>query len=170
MRPARAVGEPAAEHAYAVDPLPWPPALLGAFRVSGLVELAALDERRLVALERAFAAHRGNALKLYRVDLAAADDVSGVESLAAAGAGLRPAEKRLLFDLGAALAARGIPSDNFEGMAFGPDLPDGRRLLLLVADNNFRRGQRTLFAALAVPPEALETTAPAAGGAARRTR
>jgi hypothetical protein len=53
-------------------------------------------------------------------------------------------------------------------MAFGPDLPDGRRLLLLVADNNFSRGQRTLFAALAVPPEALETTVPASGGAARR--
>jgi hypothetical protein len=151
-----AAGEPVAEHAYAVDPLPWPSALPGTFRVSGLVELVALDRRRLLALERAFAAHRGNALKLYRVDLAAAGDVSAVESLAAAGAALRPAAKELLFDVGAALARRGVALDNLEGMAFGPDLPDGRRLLLLVADNNFSSGQRTLFVALAVPREALE--------------
>jgi hypothetical protein len=27
--------------------------------------------------------------------------------------------------------------EKFEGMTFGPDLPDGRRLLLITADNDF---------------------------------
>jgi hypothetical protein len=31
----------------------------------------------------------------------------------------------------------GIPLDNVEGMTFGPRLPDGRRSLILVSDNNF---------------------------------
>jgi 3-phytase/alkaline phosphatase D len=163
-----ATGEAAAEHAYPVEPLPWPPAVPGAFRVSGLVDLTALDRLRLVTLERAFAADRGTALRLYRVDLAAAGDVSGVESLTAAGETLGAAAKELLFDLGAALAARGVAPDNLEGMAFGPDLPDGRRLLVLVADNNFNPAQRTLFVALAVPKEALGATAPAAAGTKRR--
>jgi len=162
-----AAGAPAAEHAYPVEPLPWPPAVPGAFRVSGLVDLVALDGGRLLALERAYAADRGTALRLYQVDLAAAGDVSAVESLAAAGESIRPAAKELLFDLGAALADRGVAPDNLEGMAFGPDLPDGRRLLVLVADNNFNPAQRTLFVALAVPEEALGATAPEAAGTNR---
>lgn len=153
-------GEPVAEHAYPVDPLPWPPAEPGGFSVSGLVELAALDRGRLLALERAYADGRGLALKLYRVDLAAAADVSALGSLAPPPAGAataaRPAAKRLVLDLGALLAAHGVALDNLEGMAFGPDLPDGRRLLMVVGDNNFSSEQRTLFVALAVARDVLE--------------
>jgi hypothetical protein len=29
------------------------------------------------------------------------------------------------------------PLDNFEGMVFGPDLPDGSRTLIIVSDDNF---------------------------------
>ena len=36
------------------------------------------------------------------------------------------------------------------GMTFGPDLADGRRLLVIVSDNNFSAGQFTQFIALAV--------------------
>lgn len=156
-------GEPVSEHAYEIDPVPWPPAVPGAFRVSGLVELAAFGQGRLLALERAFAVERGRALKLYLVDLDGAADVSGVESLAN-GSAVRPVRKRLLLDLGAALSARGVALDNLEGMAFGPDLPDGRRLLVVVADNNFRSEQRTLFVALAVGREALDRGAPERSG------
>lgn len=38
---------------------------------------------------------------------------------------------------------------NFEGMTFGPRLPDGRRSLILVADNDFRDERPTLIAVLA---------------------
>ena len=34
-------------------------------------------------------------------------------------------------------ATLGLPLDNYEGMAIGPPLADGRRSLLLVNDNNF---------------------------------
>ena len=40
---------------------------------------------------------------------------------------------------------------NFEGMTFGPRLPDGRRSLILVADNDFRDERSSLIVALAVP-------------------
>ena len=48
-----------------------------------------------------------------------------------------PVEKTLLLDLD----ELGIPLDNVEGMAFGPNLPDGRRSLILVSDNNFSPGR-----------------------------
>jgi hypothetical protein len=38
---------------------------------------------------------------------------------------------------------------NFEGMTFGPRLPDGRRSLILVADNDFRDERPNIFIALA---------------------
>lgn len=41
---------------------------------------------------------------------------------------------------------------NFEGMSFGPLLPDGRRSLVLVADNNFETDRPTLIAVFAVSP------------------
>lgn len=40
--------------------------------------------------------------------------------------------------------------DNLEGMALGPKLPDGRRVLIVVSDNNFNPLQRTQFIALAL--------------------
>jgi hypothetical protein len=39
---------------------------------------------------------------------------------------------------------------NFEGMTFGPDLPDGRRSLVLVEDNNFSDGISTTIAVFAI--------------------
>jgi hypothetical protein len=52
-----------------------------------------------------------------------------------------PAQKTLLFDLD----TLGIPLDNVEGMTLGPTLPDGRRALVLVSDNNFATSQFTQF-------------------------
>ena len=45
--------------------------------------------------------------------------------------------RRLLLDL----SLLGLALDNYEGMAFGPRLADGRRTLLLVNDNNFSSHQ-----------------------------
>ena len=33
--------------------------------------------------------------------------------------------------------------DNYEGMSFGPQLPNGDRTLLLVSDDNYSNQQRT---------------------------
>ena len=48
------------------------------------------------------------------------------------------------------LDALGIPLDNVEGMTFGPSLPDGRRSLILVSDNNFSPAAFTQFLLFAV--------------------
>ena len=45
--------------------------------------------------------------------------------------------KQLLLDL----ATLDLPLDNYEGMALGPRLADGRRTLLLVNDDNFSSHQ-----------------------------
>ena len=44
--------------------------------------------------------------------------------------------------------------DNFEGLAIGPILPNGRPSLALVADNNFSLGQRSLFILLEIDQRA----------------
>ena len=90
----------------------------------------------------------GNEIKLYEVALPGATDVDGVASLAPVLGSIRPAQKTLLFDLG----TLGIPLDNVEGMTFGPDLPDGRRSLIMVSDNNFAGTQFTQFLLFAVSP------------------
>ena len=38
----------------------------------------------------------------------------------------------------------------FEGLAFGPDLPDGRRLLVVACDSDFNTDRSTMFYAFAV--------------------
>jgi hypothetical protein len=110
------------------------------------VELLPLNNEFLIAMERSFsvggtATGTGNSIKLYRVALPGATNVNGVWSLAAALDQLRPAQKTLLLDLD----TLGIPLDNVEGMTLGPTLPDGRRALVLVSDNNFAASQFTQF-------------------------
>jgi len=139
------------QYLYWADPIVEPPVPTTNFAVAGLVELLALNNQFLLSLERSFsvgAPGTGNSIKLYRVSLAGADDVNGVDSLASTLASIKPAEKTLLFDLD----TLGIPLDNVEAMAFGPDLPDGRRSLILVSDNNFAPTQFTQFLLFAVSP------------------
>ncbi|HPK66301.1 MAG TPA: esterase-like activity of phytase family protein, partial [Thermoanaerobaculia bacterium] len=69
-----------------------------------------------------------------------------------AGAPLpRPVAKELLLDLG----SLGIEMDNYEGMALGRELADGRRLLLIVSDDNFSPEQANRLLLFAVDPAVL---------------
>ena len=134
---------------YWTDPIAEPPVPSTQFAVNGLVELLPLDKDSLLAMERSFsvgAPDTGNTIKLYEIELGGADDVNGFDSLALLLGGLRPAEKTLVLNLD----ALGIPLDNVEGMAFGRDLPDGRRSLVLVSDNNFSPAAFTQFLLFAV--------------------
>jgi hypothetical protein len=134
---------------YWTDAIAEPPVPSTQFAVNGLVELLPLDKDSLLAMERSFsvgAPGTGNTIKLYQVELGRADDVNGFDSLAALLGGLTPAAKTLLLDL----KVLGIPLDNVEGMAFGPDLRDGRRSLILVSDNNFSPAAFTQFLFFAV--------------------
>ena len=101
------------------------------------------DAGHLLALERSFATGQtGDDIRLYFIDTNGATDVSGLPALA--GQSYKPVEKTLLLDFN----DLGIYIDNLEGMTLGPDLPDGRKSLLLVADNNFAQTQVTQFIAL----------------------
>jgi len=114
---------------YVTDPVAEPPVPPTNFSVNGVVELLPLNNRFLIAMERSFsvgAPDTGNTIRLYRVELP--------------GAG-GEASKTLLLDLD----ALHIPLDNVEGMTLGPRLPDGRRSLVLVSDNNFAPSQFTQF-------------------------
>lgn len=45
--------------------------------------------------------------------------------------------------------------EKFEGLAFGPTLPDGRRLLIVTVDNDFKPNAPSLILAFAVDPDDL---------------
>ncbi|MBK9968705.1 MAG: esterase-like activity of phytase family protein [Holophagales bacterium] len=136
---------PPAEFAYLVDAVSPVPANKAAFSVNGLSDLLPLDGNRLLVLERQFVEGVGNAAHIYDVSLEGASDVSALDSLE--GASFVPASKTLLLDL----TETGIPLENFEGMAFGPPLPDGRGTLVLVSDDNFNPAQEaTTFLVFAV--------------------
>jgi len=127
-------GRVLAEHVWMVEPVPDEPVPEDGYRINGISEILAVDRHRLLVLERSFSVGVGNTVRIYLGELETATDVAGVASLAELPAHrLRPVAKTLLLDLGQA----GIDPDNLEGMALGPRLPDGRRALVLVADNNF---------------------------------
>ena len=119
---------------YLTDPVAEPPNPATAFSVNGLVELLPLNNRFLLAMERSFsvgAPDTGNTIRIYRVSLPGRGGT---------------ATKELVLDLD----DLGIPLDNVEGMTFGPRLPDGRRSIVLVSDDNFAASQFTQFLVFAL--------------------
>lgn len=145
---------PAREWLYELEPVARPDFTPGFF-VTGLVELVALSDREFLALERSYtqeALEHGrelNRIRLFRMSLDGATDVSPYDSIAGK-TDLHPVSKQLMLDL---RAAPGLPPslerlDNFEGLALLPALPDGRRPLIVVSDDNFSQTQKTWFVRL----------------------
>ena len=62
------------------------------------------------------------------------------------GANFSAMHKRLVLDL----STTGIDTDNIEGAAWGPRLPNGNATLLLVSDDNFHPRQVNQFLAFEV--------------------
>lgn len=134
--------------AYPVEKIPAAPGP-GMAANNGVSEILAVDAHRFLVLERSgVQAGDGsyrNFIRIYEMDITGATDISGMPSLQ--DAAFRPARKRLVLDLG----TLGLPKlDNIEGMAWGPDLPDGHRSLVLVSDNNFNPAQVTQLLAFKV--------------------
>jgi len=122
----------------------------------GVVELVALSEDELLVLERGFRSGFGNTVRVYKISLKRAEDVSDEPGLAATDA--EPLGKELLVDLGTCPEG-GAESpgtqqnellDNFESLELGPRLPGGRRSLVLVSDDNSNDVQVTRVVALGV--------------------
>ena len=135
---------PLAQYAYEVDPYLMritSPFFLARSDVCGLSELLALEDGRLLALERSFAGDStgsaGFRNRLYLVDVKGATDVSqGELASGLAGRAYTPARKSLLWEL-----SSGFTNSNFEGMTFGGRLANGDRLLILIADNDTGRSE-----------------------------
>jgi hypothetical protein len=106
----------------------------------GVSELQVVDDDQLLVLERGFTAGVGNTVRIYQAFLKGGD----------------PIYKRLLADLVDCPTAgatnpgtqRNPLLDNIEGMAIGPRLPSGGRLLALISDDNFSTGEVTRLYAL----------------------
>jgi myo-inositol-hexaphosphate 3-phosphohydrolase len=142
-------GQPEKEYLYITDAVAVPPVPVTAFSDNGLVDLLAIDNRgTLLAMERSFSLGvpgTGFTIKIYEVSLQGATDISFYESLRDLSseqlAGIVPAHKRLLLNLNDLNLDTGL--DNIEGLAFGPELSDGRQSIVLVSDNNFNQNQFT---------------------------
>lgn len=135
-------GQVLAQLAYPLDPIPRRQSVQPVD--NGISEIARLDDRRLLVLERAGLRRADGRyefdVRLYLADLASGDDVAALPSLAERP-DVRPVAKRLLF--ASTWLPGGLPPDNQEGMALFPDPATGRCLLLLMSDDNFDAGQRS---------------------------
>ena len=146
-------GQPVAEYLYEVGPVPDEPRPATAFRTNGISEILAIDNHRLLVLERSFSVGVGNTVRIYLVDLEGAANIRDIDSLRDVDDPKPvPLSKTLVADIG----ELGVEPDNIEGMAFGPALADGRRLLVMISDNNFQPSVQTnqvlLFALSGVAP------------------
>lgn len=145
-------GAGAVEYAYRTDPVFAP----GDGGGVGVVDMAALSDGELLVMERHFVPMVGNAVRIYRVGLSGAANVLDVAQLSEQTPVL---PKTLVVDL-AELPDDAVPPprqpqpnrllDNFEGLALGPLLPDGRRLLYLISDDNGTPTQTPRLLVLAV--------------------
>lgn len=122
----------------------------------GVNELLAINDHQLLALERDGKAGSSAGFKrIYTIDLTGATDISGVASLPEKGdlpVGYTPVTKTQfvnLLDSRFGLAGAAFP-EKIEGLAFGPDLADGRHTLLVTSDNDFSVTQPTDIWAFAI--------------------
>ena len=132
----------------------------------GLSEILALDADRFLVLERdgkggVEARHK----RLVKIDLRGATDVSGIGGRLSTGlpllglpAGVKAVTRTEwlnLLDPRFSLAGPSFP-EKVEGIAWGPDLADGRKLLIVSCDNDLNPHQDVQFWAFAVDKSELE--------------
>jgi 3-phytase len=150
--------QPVRQFAYELSPLDRPKSGVG-LSINGVSELLAVSDTELLALERGFIQARGsklglNRIRLYRLSLDGATDVSSIDSLAGRE-DIKPVRKTLIQDFSrlSGLSLRLFNLENFEGLAWvGPD----HGSLLAVSDDNFNSFQVTAFLLLdlGAPPPA----------------
>ncbi len=144
----------------------------------GVSEILAINNHEFLVLERdnrslvtpgadAFSTSGSNCCglkRIYKIDLDGATDVSDVDSLPDTAAGLAglvppvvPVSKVLFLDLldpsykvDATNTIKQVIAEKMEGMAWGPDLPDGRHVLYLVSDNDLNTTFPTQIYAFAI--------------------
>ncbi len=129
-----------AQFAYELSPVTYKPIPSTAFYVNGVPEILSLGNNKLLVIERSFSEGRlPCTIKLFIVDISQATDISNTSL--EFNNNFKPVKKELLFNMD----DLGFHIDNIEGVTFGPQLPNGNKTLLFVADNNFNNFQKTQF-------------------------
>lgn len=141
--------DPISELAY---PLEEPPASAPEGARRSLVELVAVDDHTLLAVESIEAPKTGRLrhaiTELYLVDLKGATNITSLDSLRGLepGKDFVPVSKTFIGDND----SMGLPDYPFAAAAFGPMLKDGRALLVLASDNDFDQYRPTFFNTVAI--------------------
>ncbi|MDB5859236.1 MAG: hypothetical protein JWQ76_2925 [Ramlibacter sp.] len=137
-----ATGGAVRQIAYIPDSIPRAPQLPGGLADNGISEILMLDADRMLVLERSFALGTGMSLRIYAIDTREGSDVLRQDKLVPGE--FRAVTKQPVADF----AQLGLSRlDNTEGMCWGPRLPNGKRSLVVVSDDNFAAAQVTQFAA-----------------------
>jgi hypothetical protein len=116
-------------------------------RLAGRVaEALSLSSEKLLILERTAEVgtkSMGFVCQIYLASLAGASDVSAIDSLKGAQLeSLKPAKKELVLDFDTLKEKLGGSIENFEGLAFGPEV-NKNKTLIVISDNNFKKSERT---------------------------
>ena len=134
-------------------PLEEPGADEGEGAVRSLVDLVAVDDDTLLAIESVEVPAAGRlrdvTTELYLVELSGATDIMDVASLSglASGTDFVPASKTFLGDNESMGELRRVP---FRGATFGPMFEDGRASIILISDNDCDQYQNTYIALLSM--------------------
>ncbi|ATL45744.1 hypothetical protein COR50_00420 [Chitinophaga caeni] len=139
--------QPAGQFLFKLHPVADIPYPKNAFRVNGISDILALDDEKLLVLERSYSTGiRDNTILVSELNLKNASDVSNYWSILKKvnSNEIKAPQQLLLFDF-RPIASQVNLIDNVEGMTFGPDLPNGNKSLVFVVDNNFSNKEETQF-------------------------
>lgn len=135
-------------------------------KAHGISEILAVNDHEFLVLERdGRVGTNAKVKKIFRIDIAGATDIRSLKALPTSGtpAGVVPVAKSPFIDLLSSSFGIGGKDDTpekFEGLTFGPDLDDGRRLLIVAVDNDFVSTRDSLFYAFAIDRNDLPGFAP----------
>lgn len=133
--------QPVDQYAYQVDPVVQEPISRGAFIVNGVPDILAINDHQILVTERSFSTGRLTCnIRVYLAEINGAQNIAEVPSLKETPPS-KPLQKKLLLNMD----TLGRWIDNVEGATFGPVLPNGRRSLIFVTDDNFMPFERTQF-------------------------
>lgn len=122
-----------AQYAYKPDPVAYAPNPANGFKVNGISEILAVSKNKFLIIERSYSVGRDpSTIKIFLADISNATNILNNPSLLN-NPDFVPAEKKLLYNMD----ELGFHIDNVEGLTFGPTLPNGKKSILFIVDNNF---------------------------------
>jgi hypothetical protein len=131
--------KPVAQYAYVLDPVAHKPIPENGIKINGISDILTVAKNKFLVIERSYSTGRpASTIKVFLADISSAENVDTVASLKNKKE-LKTATKNLLLNMD----DLGIYIDNVEGITFGPILPDKKRSLLLISDNNFNPLEKT---------------------------